>query len=139
MGCCTYGCARSATYDLDLYDYSDEKNPRSLQKLNCTLNPNDHVGDLVQLKFAKGIPVQANVKYALVCRTSADLRGYGHGGLSTVNGPDGTKFDFITDKYFNPSGGRTSTSVGQIPQILYGIESGKQIQVSFKTCELTTS
>ena len=127
----------AVNYELDLYDCSDERNPRSLHKLNCNLTLNDRVDGLVQLKFAKGIPVQANVKYALVCRTSACLTGYGHGGLPTVNGPDGTKFDFINDRHFNPSGGRTSTSVGQLPQILYGIENGKQIQVSFKSCELS--
>ena len=103
--------------------------------MNCTYNQNG----IVQLKFEKGIPVKKNVKYALSCRTSTTLAAFGQNGLLTVDGPDGTKFDFITDKYFNPSGGRTSTSVGQIPQILYGIESGKQIQVSFKSCELTTS
>ena len=129
----------AVNYELDLYDCSDERNPRSLQKLNCTLNPNDHVDGLVQLKFAKGIPVQANVKYALVCRTSGNLHAYGQNGLVTINGPDGTKFDFSYATYFNPKGARTSTHTGQLPQILYDNDSGKQIQVSFKYCELTIS
>merc|ERR1712008_357218 len=112
-------------YELDLYNYSDEKNPRRLQKLNCSLNPNGRVDGLVKLKFAKGIPVQANVKYALVCKTSANLQACGTSGLATVNGPDGTKFDFINSTYFNPNGARTSTVHGQLPQILYGTETGK--------------
>ena len=141
MGCCTFSGLKS-DYELDLHDCSDERNPRSLQKLNCAVTPNDHVDGLVQLKFAKGIPVQANVKYALLCRTSANLNAYGHTGLLTVNGPDGTKFDFTSSTCFNSNRGyntSTSTNQGHLPQILYGIETGKQIQVSFKSCELTTS
>ena len=130
MGCRTFGCTGTATYDLTLYDCSDEKNPRSLQKLNCTLNRNDCVDGMVQLKFTKGISVQANVKYALVCRTSVGLAAYGEQGLAFINGPDGTKIDFRTSTYHGK--GRTSIVSGQLSQILYGTETGKQIQVSFK-------
>ena len=140
MGCCTFGGKTGpVTYELDLRDCSDENNPRSLQKLNSTYNRNDCVDGIIQLKFAKGIPVKKNVKYALACRTSATLATYGQKGLVTVNGPDGTKFDFSTINYFHFNSNRTTTAMGQLPQILYGTETGNQIQVSFKYCELTQS
>ena len=102
--------------------------------MNCTYNQNG----IVQLKFEKGIPVKKSVKYALSCRTSTTLAAYGQNGLLTVDGPDGTKFDFSTCTYFH-SGGRTSAQKGQLSQILYGTETGKQIQVSFEYCELKQS
>ena len=61
-----------------------------------------------------------------------NLQAYGEKGLATVNGPDGTKFDFINDTYFRPNGDRTTIVWGQLSQILYGLETGKQFQVSFK-------
>ena len=52
LGCCSFG-GYGLSYELDLYDFSDEKNPRSMQKLNGTFNRNDLVVDgIFQLKFA---------------------------------------------------------------------------------------
>ena len=135
MGCYTFGGTGPVIYELDLYDCSDEGNPRSLKKLTCTYNQNDCVEGIIQLKFENGIPVKKNVKYALACRTSMNLASYGQKGLTTVNGPDGTKFDFSTINYFHPNNNRTNTDWGQLPQILYGTGTGNQIQVSFKYCE----
>ena len=142
MGCCSFA-GNGCNYELDLYDCSDEKNPRSMQRLFGTLIQNELlVGGIFQLTFANGVPVKPNVKYALACRTSTNLARYGYAGLASVNGPDGTKFDFTSSTCFNSNRGyntSTSTNQGHLPQILYGIETGKQIQVSFKSCELTTS
>ena len=141
MGCCSFG-GYELPCELDLYDCSDERNPRSMQKLNGTFNRDDmSVDGIFQLKFANGVPVKPNVKYALACRTSQGYQAYGQDGLATVNGPDGTKFDFSNTTYFHGTTYNAFTTIisGQLPHILYGteIETGKQVQVSFKYCENT--
>ena len=128
MGCCTYHGAGTVTYELNLYDFSDARNPRSLQKLNCTFDRNVCVDGIVQLKFDKGIQVKPNVKYALTCYNSVNLTAYGQNGRHTILGPDGTKFQF--SDHPTHSSGRTSIEMGQIPQILYGTETSER-HVSF--------
>ena len=137
MGCCSFFGNGAVPYELNLYDCSEEINPKSLQKLNGTYNPNDCVDGIVQLKFANGIPVKPNVEYALACRTSQGYAAYGQDGLATINGPDGTKFDFTNTKYFHGTATNRFTTItsGQVPQILYCTETGTQIQVSFNYFE----
>ena len=72
------------------------------------------------------------MKYALVCRASQGYEAYGQNGLATVNGPDGTKFDFSNTTYFHGTTFNEFTTIksGQLPHILYGTETetGKQVQ-----------
>lgn len=122
MGCCVYPGKQNVNYDLDLYDFSDETNPRKLQGGIVggifTVEDTICVGGIAMLKFAKAIPVKPNVKYAIRWYHREHISKYGQNGKQILNGPDGTKFNLSSTKYFY-SGGRTSALDGQIPQILY--------------------
>ena len=128
MGCCVYRGNENVNYDLDLYDFSDEKYPRSLQRIaggNFTIN--DCVDDIVTLKFAVPVPVMPNVKYALRWVTHEGIVFYGEKGMPSINGPDGTKFDFSSTKVLGYES--TTEFRGQIPQILYCHPSKTQVKI----------
>ena len=111
-------------YDLDLYDFSNEKNPEKLTGISKgVFTLNDCVENIAQLKFERAIPIKANVKYGLNWTTRSTIVFYGGAktGKLSVLSPDGTTFNFSTCNHFHPTNpnGRTTESWGQFPQMLY--------------------
>jgi hypothetical protein len=115
IGCCMYRGTGTVDYDLDLYDSSNEKNPKKLASISKgVFTLNDCVENIAQLKFERAIPIKANVKYGLKWTTRSTIVFYGESGKPSVLGSDGTTFNFS-----NYPNGHTTGTWGQIPQMLY--------------------
>ena len=109
-------------YDLDLFDFSNENNPKKLASISKgVFTVNDCVENIVQLKFRRAVPIKANVKYGLNWTTRSTIVFYGESGKPSVMGPNGTTFNFSTCGHFHPTNpnGRTTGTRGHFPQILY--------------------